>query len=469
MSSLIDKRAATRHSPATRERGSTMGHIKVTIAHCDWRDGRPRFNPGPRLRGLGFTGQDLRDGKTGPWWTLAQVQTWHPTMLAEIEIREKDKAARAKPAAAPKRRQDGLITIAELFARMFREDETVQLKGPDFVGKRKVERLSPATIDGYVINSGVLLRWDPEIAASPVDDMTLEIAVGIHRRLEEDRGRANARAIMAVLSRAISWGRGKGLCFKGRPHPMDGMTMPKSEPRLRIGEIAEIEALCSAADAIGLPEGADAVYLGVFTGQRQADRLSLMDGGTIGNRRRFVQRKTKTVVSVPETPQLAARLTAAFERKKQWDVVPAEVLVASSHGKPLTKATYRKIYVAIRDAAVIGVPDASLYVEPLRLAKDASREERCGAIARAQGRKEPVWIVPPCPSLTDFTDQDLRDTSVTWLALAGSTVPEIIAVTGHSATAATEILKHYLGRHPELADHAIAKMVIWLEKEGAGL
>lgn len=440
MSSLIDKRAALRHRPATRERSgrASMGHVKVTILHCDWRDGRPRFNPGPRLRALGFTGHDLRDGKTGPWWTLAQVEAWHPQLLADIAARERNKA-RAKP-AAPARPGDGRITVAQLFARMFREDETVQLDGPAFVGKRKVERRSRATVDGYRINSRVLEREHPIVAASAVDDFTLDIAKGLHRKLEEQRGRANARAIMAVLSRAISWGRGKGLCFKGRSHPMEGITMPASAPRLRIGEIAEIEALCAAADAIGMPEAADMIYLGVFTGQRQADRLALCDGGQIGNRRRFVQKKTGAVVSVPETPQLAARLTAAHERKKQHKVVPAEVAVSSATGKALTKATYRKIFVAVRAAAVAGVKDEA-------------------------GRP----MVAPCKSLRDFTDQDLRDTAVTWLALAGSTIPEIIAVTGHSATAATEILKHYLGRHPELADHAIAKMVTWLEKEGAGL
>jgi hypothetical protein len=445
-----------------------MGTVKVTILHCDWRDGRPRFNPGPRLRGLGFTGQDLRDGKTGPWWTLEQVRAWHPTILAEIAEREKAAKPKALPAATILRRP-GLITVAELFARMFKDDETLQVKGPDFVGKRRIEKKSASTIDGYRINSRVLEKWDVNLAASPVEDITLDIAKGIHKRLEEDKGRSMARAVMAVLSRAITWGMGQGLCFKGKAHPMANLTMPVPAPRLRIGEIHEIEALCAAADAIGLPEGADAVYLGVFTGQRQADRLEMADSGMIGNRRRFVQLKTKAVVSVVETPQLAARLTQAFERKKQWDVVPASVLVASSNGKPLTKATYRKIYVAMRDAAVNGVPDEDLYIEPLQLPENATAQDRLGAIARAQGRNEPAWKVAPCPSLADFTDQDLRDTAVTWLALAGSTVPEIIAVTGHSATAATEILKHYLGRHPELADHAIAKMVLWLEKEGAGL
>lgn len=63
------------------------------------------------------------------------------------------------------------------------------------------------------------------------------------------------------------------------------------------------------------------------------------------------------------------------------------------------------------------------------------------------------------PTLSDFHDQDLRDTAVTWMGLGGATVPEIISVTGHSADSATTILKHYLAHHPEMADSAIGKMI----------
>lgn len=70
-------------------------------------------------------------------------------------------------------------------------------------------------------------------------------------------------------------------------------------------------------------------------------------------------------------------------------------------------------------------------------------------------------LIEPMPSLAGFRDQDLRDTAVTWLALAECTIPEIAAVTGHSLQSITSVLEHYLARHPELADHAIAKLVAW--------
>ena len=52
---------------------------------------------------------------------------------------------------------------------------------------------------------------------------------------------------------------------------------------------------------------------------------------------------------------------------------------------------------------------------------------------------------------------DIRDTTVTMLAEARCTVPEIAAITGHSLRRAQEILDKYLSRTSKLAENAIAK------------
>ena len=52
---------------------------------------------------------------------------------------------------------------------------------------------------------------------------------------------------------------------------------------------------------------------------------------------------------------------------------------------------------------------------------------------------------------------DLRGTTVTMLAEAGRTVPEIVSITGHTLRRAQEILDKYLARTSRLADSAIAK------------
>jgi integrase len=78
-------------------------------------------------------------------------------------------------------------------------------------------------------------------------------------------------------------------------------------------------------------------------------------------------------------------------------------------------------------------------------------------------------LVEPLPSLADARDQDLRDTAVTWLARAGCTMPEIAQITGHSLQSIQQTLKHYLASHPEIADHAIAKLVAWYDGQMAGV
>jgi hypothetical protein len=77
-----------------------------------------------------------------------------------------------------------------------------------------------------------------------------------------------------------------------------------------------------------------------------------------------------------------------------------------------------------------------------------------------------VW---PYPSIAGKRDQDLRDTAVTWLARAGSTLPEIAAVTGHSLTSIHNIMKHYLAITPELGDVAVDKLAAWMEREGVAV
>jgi integrase len=61
--------------------------------------------------------------------------------------------------------------------------------------------------------------------------------------------------------------------------------------------------------------------------------------------------------------------------------------------------------------------------------------------------------------LGDLHFHDLRGTAVTRLALAGCTVPEIAAITGHSIMTVQQILDaHYLGGRIELAESAIKKL-----------
>ena len=61
--------------------------------------------------------------------------------------------------------------------------------------------------------------------------------------------------------------------------------------------------------------------------------------------------------------------------------------------------------------------------------------------------------------ISDLTFHDLRGTAAVSLAIAGASVPQIAAVTGHSPKDVEAILDaHHLGRAIQLAEAAMLKL-----------
>jgi hypothetical protein len=59
--------------------------------------------------------------------------------------------------------------------------------------------------------------------------------------------------------------------------------------------------------------------------------------------------------------------------------------------------------------------------------------------------------------IVDLHFHDIRGTTVTMLAEAGCTLPEIVSITGHTLRRAQDILDKYLARTSKLAESEIAK------------
>jgi integrase len=59
--------------------------------------------------------------------------------------------------------------------------------------------------------------------------------------------------------------------------------------------------------------------------------------------------------------------------------------------------------------------------------------------------------------IVDLHFHDIRGTTITMLAEAGCTLPEIVSITGHTLRRAQDILDKYLARTSKLAESAIAK------------
>lgn len=410
-----------------RTETATMAKVTISIPHLVLReqsDGtyRPRFVPGPNLRKMGYKGRDLRTD-AGAWYTLEQARDFARELDAEIDARRTAKAAGRR---MPKPTAPGFLSVQTLFDEWFTSSQFVSKADPSRYG---VKRLAPASVRYYQAHRKALEAFDPMIMAAPVAGLRKAVLRGLFEQIAEARGIHTARGVMATLSAVFGHAVRRD---RIRDNPAEKLRLPSPAPRIRVGDLKEMRQLIDTADAIGRPELGDSIMLALFTGQRQADRLALLDGRLVEGRLMFRQKKTGAVVMVPPAPQLVARLEAMRARRQAAQVQWQEVIVDENTGRPFSSEWYRELFSTLRAAAVAGIA----------------------------GKLEPM------PSLADFRDQDLRDTAVTWLANAGCTIPEICAITGHAEEHATRILKHYLGRNTDQADSAIGKLIRWVEGKG---
>jgi integrase len=420
--------------------------ITIAIPHVDWRDGRPRFNPSPALRKLGYQRENLT-GDAGQWMTLAEVETWITARLDEVAERRARKDAGKR--LAPLQTRSDLYTVERMFDDLWRSPrflrpkplDTAPVAGLRLVAKpaltpreakrarrREHARLGAKTIQDYKIKAGALAKFDPELWGSPIAAISRPVAKGLHERLWAEKGLPMANGVIAVFRLAMSHAYDHGRFTQ--PNPLLKLRLPAVEPRIRVGTAPEIDALMAAADSadpdIADPELGDAIMLALYTGQRQGDVLQLSERNEENGKIRFIQNKTGARVRVRALPPLVDRLAAARQRKLVNGHQNAPTIVVSRHtGQPIAGMQCTKRFAKLRAAAA-----------------------------------------KTCPSVADFWFMDLRDTAVTRLALATCTMPEIASITGHSIETINTVVKHYLELREEHADAAITKLAAWLEAEG---
>jgi hypothetical protein len=417
-----------------------MGKIVVSIPLITWRAGRPRFSPGPRLRKPPFSmkGEDLRH-PDGRWYSLEEAIAWSEARQALIAQAE---AASPRQARRILAHGTALVTVGQLFEEWFRQPRMNGIV--EVEGKKERKPLAVSTVIDYRQTSTVIERFDKGLiwnspAAAITGRMLGNDEHGVFHQIEVKHGLSTARKVRATLSAMYGWAGRKG---RVAHNPVVASTrLPVPSPRIRYGTIAEMKHLVLAAATLGRPEVGLSFLLGLWTGQRQNDRLALADGQMSDDGILFRQlKKNGQPLLIPPAPELAAAIAAAKHRRRDWKVNYHELVLDERTRRPFAASWYKHTVARIRAFAVSG----------------KGRHELTG---------EPVTI-EPMPSLADFHDQDLRDTAVTWLALAGCTIPQIGSITGHSMATIETILKHYLGMHPELARSAITRMVAWYDEKG---
>ncbi|MFT4115459.1 hypothetical protein [Bradyrhizobium sp.] len=431
--------------------------MTVKLPYIKWRDGRPRVVHSPRERAAGFEDRDLRHVETGAWYTYEEARAFADKHLAEIQ---RSRQVGSRKVKAPSLQRAG--TVEDLLDDWLASPEVRNLKPKSVQSYEKARR---ALIYKPESREDAKKRRERERAAAVLGATlpgrekeqlasVIPAAIGapelraLFNYLKEQRGHHMALGAIAALSAALSWGK-ESSKWRLKNNPRIDMRFDRPAGRVVMVELEEFNALVAAADALGRPSIGDAVYLGIFTGQRQGDRLRLKDDGMINGRRQLRQSKTGMIVAIKQTPQLAKRLLEArvrvneIARKLELKKIPDEIVIDETTGRPYNEHTYRHVFAEVRDLAIRG--------------SQVPRVTACPSLA---------FINETTGQPDKKHDQDLRDTCVMLLDRAGNDLLSICDVTGHSYQSAQLIMKHYRARNPARADAAIDKLVAFLGREG---
>jgi integrase len=387
------------------------------IPHVAWRNGRPRFMPGKSLRLKGYAGKDLKHDD-GTWFSAGEALDWSVAFSTSL----KKQRLATRQAGGKGHRAPVLMSRKVHIAPTIRQLMDMYL---DPATHPHINELADATVDDYRKKARALELHCPEAWNASTEALSEAICLGMSDRMLVTAGKATAVGAMRILAMAIKWARKRDI-IKLASNPATDLGVGAPAPRLRVATVQEIDCLVETADALGRPEIGDMIMLAVWTGQRQADRLKATHFMISNGRIHFRQQKTEAAVSPRLVPDLKARLDAAAQRRKdagKFELLP-QLVVNEQRWEPLKADYYRHLYDDVRRAAAAKLP-----------------------------------------SVRTLRDQDFRDTTVTWLARAGTLLQDICAITGHSYRSADQIWKHYLALDTDMADRGLENMVRWHKQQ----
>lgn len=301
--------------------------MKIRVPYLKWRDGRPRWEPGPRLRAVGFKGRDLRD-ETGAWLPLDRAVEAAQSANAEVAAFRQSggRTIKPQPAQRPQRTCEHLYRL--------------WTATPEF------KRLAKNTQVFYQDRAKIFLA---DFGDEPVAALTAPVLYAYWQELFEKRSHHTANGVLATARAMLTYAR-KRLGWIDT-NPARDLGLMRAPSRLVMWLPWQIEIFVMIADEIGLPSVADAVIAGLHSGQRQADVLGLPVRIFSDNRIKLTQAKTEALIDAPMTPAMEARVSAIVERRKNNELVRLDMLILREDGAPYDKRSFNVNFLKVRDVA----------------------------------------------------------------------------------------------------------------------
>jgi len=422
---------------------------KESIPYFVWRDGRPRWVPGPRVRALGFKGQDLKDA-AGAWLSRSLARHAAEELNAQVAARLAAIAGGTAMAPLPVAKSARSVrTLVEKFL------DQPKLRGELVEGRRGRKRLGYSSRRAYINHGAILTEWMGDAEAA---SLTPDMMEDFYDQLIEARGVITANAVMRSWKTMFYYGEEK-LRWPGLHNPVVGLEMDAADGRLVTWPRAAIDCYVAYADGLGWPSLADALFVALLTTQRRNDVLQLLPGGIDEDSiYRFRQSKTGRDAKAKAVPMLLARIEAMRARKlARWgegQAMRREIICeATGAAYPGDGDFFGKRFAAMKRIAAGKRPG-----------KEVEWRKALSLLGITQAQVTALNIAH-VPALHGLWFRDLRDTGITWLAAASCDRYEISAVSGLSLKSVDAVLqKHYLVLDDAFAISAGDKLAAHLGK-----